>query len=194
MLTRRGFVAWAAGAVPIALVTRRADALGAAWIAGEPEVVRALAEAVLPSELGAAGAAKVSRDFLRWMDEYKEGTELVHGYGTSALRFMRASPRPGWAVQLEQIGRRTSDVGRRSFTAMSVEERRAIVRDVLRGERLDRMPAIGAAPHVAVALLAFYYESPDAADLCYNAKIGRQTCSPLAANSRKPLPIAGATR
>ena len=191
VLTRRRFVAWVAGAVPIALVTRRADALGTAWIAGEPEVLRALAEAVLPSELGAAGAAKVSRDFLRWMDEYKDGAEIVHGYGTSALRYTPSSPRPAWAVQLERMGSRLSALGSRQFTAMSLDERRAIVRDELKGERLDRLPAVASASHVAVALLSFYYDSSEAADLCYNAKIGRQTCRPLAANPRKPLPIAG---
>jgi len=184
MVSRRGFVAFVAGAIPVALVTRRADALGSTWIAGEPEMLRALSEAVLPTELGAAGAAKAAGDFLRWMDEYKEGAELVHGYGTSALRFQRASPRPRWAAQLESLGRR-------GFEKLNVEQRRALLRDELKGERLDRMPAVGAASHVAVALLAFYYESSDAADLCYNAQIGRQTCRPLSQASRKPLPLAG---
>lgn len=191
MLSRRTFVAWVAGAVPVALVARRADALGSRWIAGEPEALRALAEAVLPSELGAAGAAKVAGDFVRWMDGYKEGAELDHGYGTSALRFMRASPRPRWAAQLEQLGTRHAALGTRPFVQASIEERRAIVRDELKNERTDRMPAVAAAPHVAMALLAFYYGSPDAADLCYRAQIGRQTCRPLAQQSRKPLPLAG---
>ena len=147
-------------------------------------MLKALAEAVLPSALGPAGAARVSRDFLRWMDEYKEGAELVHGYGTSQLRFSRASPRPAWAVQLERLGSRISALGSRQ----TLEQRRQVVRDELKDERLDRMPSVGQASHVAVALLAFYYASSEAADLCYNAKIGRQSCRPLAQNPRKPLP------
>jgi len=192
VLTRRRFVAWVAGAIPVALVTRRADALSAAWIAGEPETLRALAAAVLPSELGEAGTAGVAREFQAWIDNYAAQAELVHGYGTSALRFSRASPRANWAAQLEALGRRSSVVGNRTFTAMSVDERRTVVRDELRGERIDRMPAVGAASHVALGLLAFYYDGSEAADLCYGAQIGRETCRPLAAASRKPLPLAGA--
>ncbi|HEX7938647.1 MAG TPA: hypothetical protein VF483_06610 [Gemmatimonadaceae bacterium] len=187
MISRRTFVAAVAGALPVALVTRKADALSARWIAGESEMLRALAEAVLPSEIGAAGAAKVAADFVRWMDEYKEGAELDHGYGTSALRFMRASPRPRWAAQIERM----STPGARPFVELTLEQRRNVVRDELKSERTDRMPSVPAAPHVALALMAFYYGSPGAADLCYNAQIGRQTCRPLAQQSRKPLPLAG---
>jgi hypothetical protein len=61
----------------------------------------------------------------------------------------------------------------------------------LRNERLDRMPAVGAAAHVAVGMLAFFYGLPEAADRCYNAQIGRQSCRPLSAASRRPLPLAG---
>ena len=189
MLSRRRFVAWVAGAIPVALVTRRADALGARWLAGEEETMRALAEAVLPSELGATGAARVAREFQRWIDDYKAGAELVHGYGTSALRFSRASPKANWAAQLERLGTRNWGTGTGNFTTLTLEERRAVVRDELKNERLERMPAVGAASHVAVALLAFYYESSDAADLCHRAQIGRQTCRPLATASRKPLPL-----
>jgi hypothetical protein len=42
---------------------------------------------------------------------------------------------------------------------------------------------------VAVALLAHFYGTPAATDLCYNAQIGRQTCRPLSAQARKPLPM-----
>jgi hypothetical protein len=75
---------------------------------------------------------------------------------------------------------------------MSIEERRAVVRDELKSERIDRMPAVGSASHVALGLLAFYYSSSEAADLCYGSQIGRETCRPLATAPRKPLPLAGA--
>ena len=42
------------------------------------------------------------------------------------------------------------------------------------------MPNVAEANHVAVALLAHFYESSAAADLCYEAHIGRETCRPLA--------------
>jgi len=167
--------------VPVALVARRADALAAAWIADDASTLRALAEAILPSELGRDGAVAVARDFQRWVDEYRERTELVHGYGTSALRFARPSPRARWAVQLGEM---------RELSALSIARRRDVVRKTLDSEKLERLPEVAAASHVAVALLAFYYGSSPAADLCYQANIGREQCRPLAASPRMPLPLA----
>jgi hypothetical protein len=57
------------------------------------------------------------------------------------------------------------------------------------GQRIDRMPAVGDAQNVIIALIAHFYDSSSANDLCYQAQIGRQTCRPLAAQSRKPLPM-----
>jgi hypothetical protein len=193
ILTRRQFLFWGASAVPIALVARRADALAAAWIADDADTLRALGEAILPSEIGRDGVARVVRDFQRWIDNYRENAEVVHGYGTSALRFTRPSPRAKWALQIEQLGRRTSDVGRqRGFASLSLESRRSIIAQELKDERLERMPDVASAPHAALALLAFFYGTSEAADLAYEARIGREQCRPLAASPRKPLPIAGA--
>jgi hypothetical protein len=72
---------------------------------------------------------------------------------------------------------------------LSEADREQVVRNALKSERLDRMPTVVDANHVAVALLAHFYESPGAADLCYEAQIGRQTCRPLAAQAAKPRPI-----
>lgn len=184
MLSRRRFVAWASVAVPFAVVARRADALGAAWITEDEAMLRALAECVLPSELGREGAARVARGFEKWILEYREQAELLHGYGTSALRFTRASPRAKWALQLAQM--RAA-----GFLNQSMDARRDAVRVALKDERLDRMPDVSSAPHVAVGLLSFYYGSSEAADLCYRARIGKETCRPLADSPRQPLPLAG---
>jgi len=182
MISRRRFLVWVSSAVPIALVTRRADALAAAWIADDVATLRALAEAILPADLGRAGTVKVARDFQRWIDNYRENAELVHGYATSVLRFAPASPRAKWSAQLAEL--------RRLITA-SPEARREMVRADIKDLRTDRMPAVGAAPHVALGLLAFYYQSSEATDLCYRAEIGRERCRPLSASRRAPLPLGG---
>src|SRR5437764_8535855 len=122
-LSRRHFVAWMSSAVPLALVVRRADALGAAWIADDAATLRALAEAILPSDLGRAGAARVAREFQRWVDDYRENAELVHGYGTSALRFSAASPRAKWAAQLADL---------RSLAGAPIEARRPAIAAALK--------------------------------------------------------------
>lgn len=182
-LTRRTFVAWAVGSVPLVLFARRADALAATWLAADEPTMRALAVAVLPTELGTDGAARVAHEFQRWIDGYREHAEMVHGYGTSALEFTKPSPRARWAAQLESLRRS-------GFNAKSTAARRAIVEQALAGEKLDAMPDVAEAPHVAVGLLAFFYGSSEANDLCYRARIGRDTCRPLAAQARKPLPLA----
>ena len=181
MPSRRRFVVWLSSAVPIAVVARRADALAAAWITDDAATLGALAEAILPSELGRDGALRVARDFQRWIDSYRESVELVHGYGTSALRFAPASPRARWAAQLAEL---------RNIPGLALEARREAVRKKLKDVRTDRMPDVGTAPHIAIALLSFYFQSSAATDLCHQAQIGREQCRPLATSSRKPLPLA----
>ena len=48
------------------------------------------------------------------------------------------------------------------------------------------MPAVAGASHVALALLAHFYGSSAANDLCYGAQIGKSTCRPLAASPHAP--------
>jgi hypothetical protein len=66
---------------------------------------------------------------------------------------------------------------------------------MLRGEldamKADRIPAVGRASHVALALLGHWYAGVDATDRAYRARIAKQSCRPLAASGRKPLPLAG---
>lgn len=182
MLSRRQFVAWISSAVPLALVARRADALAARWMTDDALILRAVSEAVLPTEIGRDGAARAAREFQQWVDDYRDNAEIVHGYGTSALSVAPPSPRAKWAAQL---------LAWRRFPEMSLDDRRAAVRAAVRAVKLERMPAVNDAPHVSIALLSHFYHSSAANDLCYQAQIGRELCRPLAAVSRKPLPLAG---
>jgi hypothetical protein len=50
------------------------------------------------------------------------------------------------------------------------------------------MPAPADAHHVALGLLAWFYASPAAEDLCYRAAIGRGSCRSLADVERAPAP------
>jgi hypothetical protein len=82
--------------------------------------------------------------------------------------------------------------GARSFAALPLDRRREIVRGELEALKggADRMPSVGRAPHVALALLAHWYGTADATDRCYEANVGRQSCRPLGASARRPLPLA----
>jgi hypothetical protein len=89
-------------------------------------------------------------------------------------------------VSLDADARRA---GAPSFAVLPREARQAIVRTAIAGERGDSLPSPLAARHVAVALLAHFYDSPAATDLCYDARIGRQQCRPLAAQRQQPVPL-----
>lgn len=188
-LSRRRFLATLAAAVPVAAIARRAHAAAVVHLESDPSTLDALAEAVLPSSLGRAGARRAAAAFRQWGAGYRENAELVHGYGTSRLRSTGPTPATRWATQLDQLEARAHSEHQRSFRQLTVDQRTALVRAALQGERLDRMPSVAGANHVALALIAHFYESPAAQDLCYGAQIGRETCRPLAAQARRPLPL-----
>lgn len=190
MLSRRVFLGRLAAVLPAAALVRRAHALAVDEIAAGPRTLRALGEAVLPVALGAAGTAAAVEAFRRWIAGYRAGAELLHGYGTSVLERAGPSPATRWAAQLDALDAAARRRHGRAFDALPVPQRQAIVRDALDAAHADRLGAVARAPHVAAALLAHWYGTPEAADLCYEARIGRQTCRPLDAQARRPLPVA----
>jgi anti-sigma factor RsiW len=182
-VSRRTFLGSLAAAIPVGVIVRRAHALAVDDLAASPRTLRALGEAVLPSELGSAGVAAAVDRFQRWIAGYREGAELLHGYGTSTLEKAGPTPATKWAAQLARLDAKL-------FADLPLEQRRAMIRAELAVLKVDRIGSVGRAPHIAVALLAHFYASPEATDLCYQAKIGKQTCRPLATSSRQPLPLA----
>lgn len=188
-VSRRSFLASLAAAVPLTVIARRAHAAAAEYVQGDPATLDALAMTVLPSRLGRAGVVREAAAFRDWAAKYRESAELVHGYGTSRLRSTGPTPLTRWTAQLDQLDAAAKRLRERRFRDLGGADREQIVRDALNAERLDRMPNVVDANHVAVALLAHFYESSAAADLCYEAQIGRQTCRPLAAQATKPRPM-----
>ncbi len=189
-LTRRAFLGTLAAAVPAAALVRHAHAAAIDEIAASPRTMRALGEAVLPQELGQAGIATATADFQRWIAGYREGAELVHGYGTSQLEFSGPTPATKWAAQLDALDARARRAHGKRFDAITTSQRRALVQADLDTVGAKQLPSLIRAPHVALALLAHFYGSSAANDLCYEAAIGRQQCRPLAQSGRRPLPLA----
>ncbi|MEP6492486.1 MAG: hypothetical protein ABJF01_07405 [bacterium] len=188
-LSRRTFLASLASAVPLALFVRRAHAAAVIHLQSNPATLDALAECVLPSSLGKTGASNDAAAFREWGSGYHEGAELNHGYGTSRLRVTGPTPVTRWTAQLDELDAAARTKHQRAFRELSIADRQTIVRSALAGQRLDRLPAVADAKHVAVAVLAHFYDSSAAADLCYESKIGKATCRPLSASARKPLPM-----
>ena len=192
LFSRRAFLGTLAAAVPAAALVRRAHAAAVDDIAASPRTLHALGEAVLPSELGRAGTVAAVVAFQRWIAGYRENAELLHGYGTSTLERSGPTPATRWATQLDALDRTARAERARSFAALPLDRRREIVRGELAGVKGGGLPPVGRAPHVALALLAHWYDTPDATDRCYEARIGKESCRPLATSTRRPLPLAGA--
>ena len=158
--------------------------------APDPVLLRALAEVVLPSELGADGREAADRAFARWLDGYEPAFEVNHGYGTHEIVYGPAHPGPGWQAQLEALeleaGRRTGT----GFEDLPLEGRRGLVERQLAGETGD-LPSAARARHVAVGLLAHWATSSGAHDLAYRARIGRHACRGLEDLGTPPAPFPG---
>ena len=190
LLSRRAFLGWLAASLPASAIVRRAHAAAVADLAANPVTLRAMGGAVLPAEFGTENIAAAVERFQRWMSGYREDIELLHGYGTSRLQHSGPTPATRWATQLGNIDARSRRQHGRAFADLPLALRRDMIRDDLSQMKVDRLPSLGRAPHVALALLAHFYASPEATDLCYGAHIGKQTCRPLSASSRRPLPLA----
>ena len=189
--SRRAFLGWLAGIVPVAIIARRAHAAAVLHLEADPRILAALGQTVLPASLGAEGIRRTTEDFRRWMSEYREGADVNHAYLSSRLRVTGPTPATRWSRQLEELDARALAAQQRHFHELSASQRDSLVRELLRGERLDRMPPVADANHVAVGLLAHFFGSSVANDLCYEARIGDHTCRPLGQAPRKPLPLAG---
>jgi hypothetical protein len=175
-MNRRLFLAQLSVLGPVAVASRRRAFQAASGL--DRTRLAALAEAVLPSELGAAGFGAAADGFSRWLAGYRPGAELLHGYGSGEIQRAPPSPAVRWAAQLRALGP--------GFGSASVAARRVQVESALEGERGPGLGAPIEAKHVAVGLLAWWAGSPGATDLCYRARIGKLSCRPLAENGVRP--------
>ena len=88
------------------MIVRRAHAYAVAALSSErvpATTLRALAEVVLPSELGQTGTTRATDAFTAWMRDYREHAELTHGYGTSRIRYSGPTPATRWTSQLDAL-------------------------------------------------------------------------------------------
>ena len=96
--SRRTFLAWLAAMLPATTGFRLPFASRVAALEKmDGALLFALANAVLPSEIGAAGARSAATSFEKWVAGYRPGAELNHGYGTDRIRTAGADPiHPEW--------------------------------------------------------------------------------------------------
>jgi hypothetical protein len=187
-MRRRILLQWmgaALGAIPLPARLRAQAGLSP----GDEARLRALAEVVLPQEIGRPQQDAVVARFLGWMRDYRAGADTDHGYGVTRLRRLAASPAAKYAAQLEALDTAARARGR-GFADLGPDERRAIVDAAITAAKIERLPARPDGGHVATDLLGFFFNSVEANDLCYQAAIGRDQCRTLAGSSDRPAPLA----
>jgi hypothetical protein len=135
--------------------------------------LREIAAIALPGEVD---AARIAGDFVKWVNGYRAGAETDHGYGNTRIRVKGASPAAGYLRQLAAL---KGNVSRESIEA------------ALKEANVADLPRSPGGSHVAADLMAFYFRSSDANDLCYRAQIGRDQCRGLAGSDRAPAPLEG---
>lgn len=163
-------------------------AQGAALTRVDADRIRAVAHAVLPEELGTNGRARVAENFLGWVREYRANAETDHGYGFPRLRRTASSPAARYADQLEALEGAAQKRGR-SFADTSRVEQRAIIEADVIAANVTQLRGRPDGGHVATDLMGFFFGSVEAADLCYRARIGRDTCRSLAGSDERPAPL-----
>lgn len=157
-----------------------------------PDILRAVAEVVLPSrELQAEGIARVLAQFDEWIAGFQPVAELEHPYLSSPeVRYGLPHPQPRWQAQLEALDIEAQKEHGAGFARLAAGDRRRMIERQVRAENADRLPAAPAeAAHFVIGLLAFFYSTPEANDLCYEAEIKRWGCRGLETGPQKPGPI-----
>jgi hypothetical protein len=153
-------------------------------------VLKDVAPTVLPSAIGAKGQDDAVANFLRWLREYKEGVALSHGYGEPRLVKSGPSPRPGYVDQLAALQQAAQARGGR-FGALPIEVRRELLDAAFKAADVRNLPGRPDGKHVVADLMAHYFRSSAANDLCYNARIGRNTYRAIRVTTVRPQLLNG---
>jgi len=158
-------------------------------------LVRAVAEAVLPgSDLGNEGVERAVDGFREWVAGFEAGAERPHGYlyqGLAEIRYGPPHPGPRWADQLESLEAAARSLHGAAFGELEIPARREIIEAELQPDELEGIPGPARARHVAVGLVGWFYERPEATDLCYGRRIDRYACRGLDDVGDEPEPLAG---
>jgi hypothetical protein len=145
--------------------------------------MRAVAEAVLPGEIGRGGADRVASEFEKWVRDYRPGAEMEHGYGNTRIRNKPASPAPAYLAQLDAL--------RQPLANPDLAARRKAVESALDQAGVKDLPRTPDGKHVVSDLMSFYFRGSDANDLCYRAAIQRDGCRGLEGSGNPPPPLKG---
>jgi len=143
---------------------------------------------VLPASLGAERVRGTVDKFVQWTRGYREGVALAHGYGHPRLQKTGASPAPNYVTQLAALEAEARARGGR-WSSLDLEARRTLLDAALTKANVRTLPPRPTGQHVVADLMAFYFRSSEANDVCYNAMIQREVCRPIAVTITRPKPL-----
>ena len=177
-------LAAAAAGLPLLRVSLAAEELTADNIF----VLRDIAGTVLPASIGPKGQEEAVAKFLRWLRDYKEGVALSHGYGEPRLVKSAASPQSSYAAQLDALQQAAQARGAR-FGALPLTVRRELLDTAFTAAEVRNLPGRPDGKHVIADLMAHYFRSSGANDLCYRSRIGRNTYRAIRVTTVRPAPL-----
>lgn len=190
-LLKAGVAAVALAAVPACTIEERRPSTGESRPADfDRAVLDAAAEIILPGDLDLVQRRAATDAFVRWIEDYTPVAEEMHGYGYPDIRWLPPDPAPHWRAQLEGLDLLAQRRHNARFAALERPQRAALIDETLRPIATDRLPAPLTAPHVLLALLGHWASQPEAWDLAFDARVGRNTCRALDDAVRRPLPLA----
>jgi hypothetical protein len=176
-MNRRTLLRWlTASLAPFRPAFLRAQAQLETFSAREHAVLEDLALVVLPSSLGSGGCKKIASEFAVYVRDYRAGADTEHGYGFTHVVPKPPSPARRYAEQLR---------------ALPSPLTQASVKQVLTKADIKELPRVPDGKNVIADLMAFYFLSSDANDLCYGAAIERDKCRGLAGSDRPPAQLQG---
>ena len=178
-------LATAAAALPLMRVPLEAQELTSDQVL----VLRDVAETVLPSAIGAKGQNEAVDNFLRWIRDYQEGVPLSHGYGDPRLVKSGPSPAGGYSRQIADLQTAAKARGGR-FGSLPLDARRELLDAAFKAADVRNLPGRPDGKHIVADLMAHYFRSSAANDLCYNARIGRNTYRAIRVTTVRPQPLS----
>jgi hypothetical protein len=188
-MERRTLLRWMAS-MPALLPLHRAQVFGQSREL-TPEAVAVLhdiAPTVLPGAIGADRIRETTDKFVAWTRGYREGVALAHGYGHPRLQKSGASPVPRYVSQLATLDAAARTKGQR-WSTLDRESQRALLDAAFVAAGVRTLPQRPIGQHVVADLMAFYFRSSEANNLCYSAMIDREVCRPIAITTKRPDPL-----
>ena len=157
----------------------------------EIETLNAVAEVVLPAEIGADAQRRAVTAFASWFANYRQGADMGHGYGASALRAPSGpSPFSRYAAQFAALDATAKARGGQTFRALPAADRRIVAEQLLNDPQpVNRLPPQPTGANLIADLMGSYFTSANAWDVCYGAQILRDSCRTLENSESAPLPI-----